>query len=110
MPCRRCSTCGINYPVGVWRCRLCAEKLDYINNEDPDADWEYDVQLARVESSGANMEHANVVAWRDCELVRAGYPLDIARALAEHEDIDLHKAVDMLNHGCPAELALSILL
>ena len=33
-----------------------------------------------------------------------------AAAIAARHDIDLHRATDLLQQGCPAELALQILL
>jgi hypothetical protein len=48
--------------------------------------------------------------WRAQELIRAGYPADGAAKLAARHDIDLHRAVELLSSGCPAELALQILL
>jgi hypothetical protein len=48
--------------------------------------------------------------WRAQELIRAGYPADGAAKLAARHDVDLHRAVELLSSGCPAELALQILL
>jgi hypothetical protein len=48
--------------------------------------------------------------WRSHELIRAGYPAEAAAELASRHDIDLHHAVELLKSGCPAELALQILL
>jgi hypothetical protein len=48
--------------------------------------------------------------WRAEQLEFAGYgPPDAAR-LARRHDIDLHVAVDLVRKGCPADLALKILL
>jgi hypothetical protein len=48
--------------------------------------------------------------WRAEQLEFAGYgPRDAAR-LARRQDIDLHLAVDLVRQGCPADLALKILL
>jgi hypothetical protein len=55
-------------------------------------------------------ELARVVDWRRAELRRAGYEETAARKLAERLDIDLHRATELLRSGCPAELALRILL
>jgi salicylate hydroxylase len=43
-------------------------------------------------------------------LVRAGYEPSAARRIAARHEIDLHHAVDLLERGCNAELALAILL
>jgi hypothetical protein len=42
--------------------------------------------------------------------VRAGYDPVGAADLAARYDIDLHTATDLLERGCPADLALQILL
>ena len=52
-----------------------------------------------------------MVDWRLRELRRAGYERARQHAqLAERVEIDLHRAVDLLKTGCPAETALRILL
>ena len=50
----------------------------------------------------------DVVAWRyDC-LERAGWPRELATALAERADVDLHLAVDLLRSGATIDQALEI--
>jgi hypothetical protein len=51
-----------------------------------------------------------IEAWRAEALERAGYPADAAVEIAARHDIDLHQAVDLLQAGCPLELALRIVL
>jgi ABC-type phosphate/phosphonate transport system substrate-binding protein len=51
-----------------------------------------------------------VEAWRAEQLELAGYGAAAAAELAARHDVDLHVAVGLLAHGCPAELALKILL
>ena len=51
-----------------------------------------------------------IVRWRSEELERAGYSADGSAALAARLDIDLHEAIDLVKSGCPAEIALRILL
>ena len=51
-----------------------------------------------------------IEAWRAEALERAGYGARDAAAIAARQDIDLHLATDLLQMGCPAELALRILL
>ncbi len=54
-------------------------------------------------------ELERVERWRAEALERAGYaPLD-ARELAARLDVDLHEAIDLLEHGCPPDLAVRIL-
>jgi hypothetical protein len=51
-----------------------------------------------------------IEAWRAEALERAGYGAREAATIAARNDIDLHVATDLLAMGCPAELALQILL
>jgi hypothetical protein len=55
-------------------------------------------------------ELEQVERWRAERLKRAGYPSDGAVALAARHDVDLHRAIELLESGCPAEIALKILL
>jgi hypothetical protein len=55
-------------------------------------------------------ELERVESWRAEELVRAGYTPTDAVALAGRHDIDLHRAVELMNLGCPYELAIEILI
>jgi hypothetical protein len=55
-------------------------------------------------------ELERVERWRAEELVRAGYDPAGAADLSSRLDIDLHRATELLERGCPAELALQILL
>lgn len=48
--------------------------------------------------------------WRAEELERAGYGTRAAERLAARLDIDLHRAVGLLDQGCSPELAIKILL
>jgi hypothetical protein len=51
-----------------------------------------------------------VESWRAEELLRAGYTPTDAVALAARHDIDLHRAVELLEQGCPIETAIDILI
>jgi hypothetical protein len=55
-------------------------------------------------------EAERVERWRAEELERAGFAPDTAVILAGRLDVDLHVAVDLLERGCPADLAAEILL
>jgi hypothetical protein len=60
-------------------------------------------------------EHAEdvftqVYKWRRRTLREAGYDRRTADLLASQADVDLHKAVELLEEGCGQELALKILL
>lgn len=54
-------------------------------------------------------EAERVLLWRITRLVDAGYCAECAVELG-CATVDLHTAVDLLERGCPAELALRILL
>ena len=51
-----------------------------------------------------------IQTWRVEALERAGYLPSEAAELAMRVDIDLHRAVDLVERGCPSGLALQILL
>jgi len=55
-------------------------------------------------------EHERVERWRAEALERAGYSHEAAAELAARPDVDLHRAIDLLQNGCPPETALRILL
>ena len=54
-------------------------------------------------------EVERVERWRAEELERAGYHPEAAFELALRFDVDLHSAVELVERGCPPELALQIL-
>ena len=51
-----------------------------------------------------------VEQWRHEALARAGYDWEAATVLAHSHDVDLHRAIELLQRGCPKALALQILL
>ncbi len=55
-------------------------------------------------------ETERIERWRAEELERAGYEPRAAGRLAVRHDVDLHAAVELVERGCPADLALRILL
>lgn len=55
-------------------------------------------------------ESDRVTAWRACELLKAGYEPLAAVELAEHPEVDLHLALELVERGCPTDLAAKILL
>jgi len=57
----------------------------------------------------AETEVERVERWRAAELERAGYHPEAAFELALRFDVDLHAAVELVERGCPSELALQIL-
>jgi hypothetical protein len=55
-------------------------------------------------------ELERVERWRAEELMRAGFDPSAAVEIAANLEVDLHAAIGLLERGCPAELALRILL
>ena len=58
---------------------------------------------------GQESERAKVESWRLHVLLEAGYPLPLAERIAV-SDVDLHRAVDLLEIGCSPDTAAEILL
>jgi hypothetical protein len=54
-------------------------------------------------------ELERVERWRTAELMRVGFPGDDAVALAARTDIDLHEAIELVQRGCPPDIAVRIL-
>jgi hypothetical protein len=55
-------------------------------------------------------ELERVERWRSDELMRAGFDPAAAIEIASNLEVDLHAAIDLLERGCSAELAVQILL
>jgi hypothetical protein len=55
-------------------------------------------------------EHDRVERWRAERLERAGYSRAHAAELAARTDIDLHRAVELVESGCPPDTAHRILI
>lgn len=100
--------CSINFPTEVQRCHICGTSLDYFQNAVPSAEWEREVQLRTLEEPTG--EDAKLIRWRREQLIGAGYERTDAEILAERLDVDLHRAVWLLQHGCAEPLAVEILL
>jgi hypothetical protein len=54
-------------------------------------------------------ETERVERWRTAELMRVGFAGDDAVALAARAEVDLHQAIELVQRGCPPELAVRIL-
>ncbi len=54
-------------------------------------------------------ETERVERWRTAELMRVGFAGDDAVALAARTEVDLHQAIELVQRGCPPELAFRIL-
>lgn len=55
-------------------------------------------------------EWSNVERWRLKVLIDAGYSVSVAERIAARSDIDLHRAVELVEHGCDPAVAALILL
>jgi hypothetical protein len=51
----------------------------------------------------------DITAWRFRCLAGAGFPHDLANHLAKTPGIDIHALLDLVDRGCPPELAARIL-
>ena len=54
-------------------------------------------------------EAASVVAWRAERLVAVGFDGELARKLAGDRAVDLHAVLELVDRGCPPDLAARIL-
>lgn len=52
---------------------------------------------------------AEVNRWRREQLVLSGFPLPLAVSLAKDQRFDLHRLIELVEHGCPPEVAVRIL-
>jgi hypothetical protein len=57
----------------------------------------------------ADRERGELLAWRRMQLVRSGFPQRVAATVARDNRYDLHRLIELVEHGCPPELALRIL-
>jgi hypothetical protein len=55
-------------------------------------------------------ETERVERWRMDELLRVGFDVEFAALIAAEPGVDLHAAIDMVERGCPPDLAARILL
>jgi len=55
-------------------------------------------------------EIEKVVRWRAETLERAGFEAVVALELASRVEVDLHRAIELLERGCSPETAARILL
>jgi hypothetical protein len=51
----------------------------------------------------------DVRSWRRCRLLEAGFPADVSEAVAADSRFDLHALLQLVDRGCPPELAVRIL-
>jgi hypothetical protein len=60
--------------------------------------------LAEIEPAGAEVNR-----WRREQLVLSGFPLPLAVSLAKDQRYDLHRLIELVERGCPPEVAVRIL-
>jgi hypothetical protein len=58
----------------------------------------------------AEPDTVEVLRWRFDVLLRVGFEVEQAAALAANVEIDLHAAEALMRRGCPAETAMRILI
>ena len=66
--------------------------------------------MSIVDTTDTNFEVERVELWRLDSLERAGYDAESAAVLAASPEVDLHRAVSLVEQGCSVDLALRILL
>ena len=66
--------------------------------------------MSILDTTDINFEVERVELWRLDSLERAGYDAESAAVLAASPEVDLHRAVSLLESGCSVDLALQILL
>jgi hypothetical protein len=57
----------------------------------------------------AEQDSRDVVSWRRDQLAASGFPLPLAAGVADDLRYDLHAVIELVEHGCPPELAVRIL-
>jgi hypothetical protein len=55
-------------------------------------------------------EQERVERWRLEALVKVGYDSTSAAQIAVRNDVDLHRAIELVERGCPPEIAVRILI
>jgi hypothetical protein len=62
-------------------------------------------------NAAAPTEHEpdSVFGWRRSQLVRSGFPQQLAGRVAHAGNYDLHRLIELVERGCPPELAMRIL-
>lgn len=51
----------------------------------------------------------DVQEWRRCRLLEAGFPAALAETVAHDRLFDLHALLELVDRGCPPDLAVRIL-
>ena len=66
--------------------------------------------MAPTEVNQIEAESTRVERWRAEALEKAGYDPVSAHELATHSHVDIHRAIALVENGCPPELAVQILI
>jgi hypothetical protein len=61
-----------------------------------------------MQTKVANGSRHEVVRWRREQLTDSGFPLSVAARLAEDARYDLHALIELVDRGCPPDLAVRI--
>jgi hypothetical protein len=67
------------------------------------------VQRHATSSQCRSQAPLDVTGWRRCRLLEAGFPAELAQALAVDTAVDLHRLLELVDRGCPPALAARIL-
>jgi hypothetical protein len=70
-----------------------------------------DMSLHKSQTAGScsSGPPIDVQAWRRCRLLEAGFPATLADAVAADSRFDLHALLQLVDRGCPADLAVRII-
>jgi hypothetical protein len=60
-------------------------------------------------AASTDTDRDDVFAWRRSQLVRSGFSHRLAGRVADDARYDLHRLIELVEQGCPPELALRIL-
>lgn len=70
--------------------------------------WPWPKHLLSPDGLRSDRRHSST-GWRQVQLVRAGFAPPLAAAIAHERAIDLHALIELVERGCPPELAVRIL-
>jgi len=59
--------------------------------------------------TGKRAAAARIASWRHERLRRAGVDAEPAEVLSHESDLDLHALIELIERGCPPELAVRII-
>ena len=64
---------------------------------------------AHSNTTGRYAPSKGIVAWRRSQLLNAGFDAWTADVFARTEAVDLHALIELVDRGCPPELAARIM-